>query len=544
MSNFLSQMADKAQAALQSTPLGPHIPGRPTSPAGRDGGGSQQGGGRRNYALESFQHQFRTLQQQYGSATPIQKLITTSKGLAIDFDGASSDSKAQSKELYTWGQSEDPDLKDVSDRLAWLNFIQGTLASSLAAKLDAARTPLKGLRDAEAGLLPRRNIRNGMQLQISRIEHEQAKGMEARIGQLREQLKKAELEDEPLEREIDILKRKALRESEAIKWEALREYGEKLALLAQTSQLVISALPSLPPSASQPYDGADKTAAARASLQRALDNYKTGHINLPTPDNASDLSRSDTRSFGDSHRDELSSIHSGDASTIYSPGIPVTPPPTEKPLPGATYHDAPTKPPYDAPAQSTDSIKSGSVPASAPQVTSPPLNPANLNQAPAPIPISSPAAVSPSVPADPANPSVQVPSVTPTVAETGVPVTAGADGPGPASGSLRDLRSPSTGPAPGPTVNQPGYGSPAAAAQVPHHESAEEEKARLAREERERILNQEQPPAPPAHESAEDEKKRLEREERERILNSNQPTHGGDDAGPQGGDDLPPYQDL
>lgn len=48
----------------------------------------------------------------YRSASTVQKIITTEKGVAIDFDSISRDSKAQSKELYTWGQSEAEDIKD------------------------------------------------------------------------------------------------------------------------------------------------------------------------------------------------------------------------------------------------------------------------------------------------------------------------------------------------------------------------------------------------------------------------------------------------
>jgi hypothetical protein len=54
------------------------------------------------------------------------------------------------------------------------------------------------------------------------------------------------------------------------------------------------------------------------------------------------------------------------------------------------------------------------------------------------------------------------------------------------------------------------------------------------------------PPAPQAYESAEDEKKRLEREERERILhqgttgNQQQPHRDGEGGA---GEDLPPYQE-
>ena len=80
---------------------------------------------------------------------------------------------------------------------------------------------------------------------------------------------------------------------------------------------IIGALPFVPPSQTSPYTGAQATGAARASLQRALDNYKTGHINLPHQPSGADLHRSDTRSFGETHASELSSIASG----ATSPGI-------------------------------------------------------------------------------------------------------------------------------------------------------------------------------------------------------------------------------
>ena len=111
----------------------------------------------------------------------------------------------------------------MTDRLAYLNFVGGSLASSLAIKLDGARTPFKAFRDAEAALVPKRNYRAGLHNQIARIEHHQEKGMERKLPELRQQLAKAEQVDEPLEKELEILKRKAVRESEAIKWEALRE---------------------------------------------------------------------------------------------------------------------------------------------------------------------------------------------------------------------------------------------------------------------------------------------------------------------------------
>ncbi|KII93217.1 hypothetical protein PLICRDRAFT_99320 [Plicaturopsis crispa FD-325 SS-3] len=533
---FLSSFADKAQNAINSSPIASHIPGaRPTSPgsAAQPSANQAAATGPKNHTLENLQYQLRAFGQQYSSTTPVQKLITNEKGVAIDFDSVSRDAKSQSKELYTWGQNENADLKDVTDRLAYLNFVQGSLASSLAVKLDAARTPLKALRDAETALAPRRTARANLQTQIARTEHDGARGNEKKLADLKEQLAKAESDDVDAEKEVELLKRKGVKESERLKWEALREYGEKLVLLSHASEPIIAALPSVPPSAKEPYAGAPATAAARASLQRALDNYKTGHINLPSQTGASDLSRSDTRSFGETHASELSTISTDVGTGSAHPGLPVTPPPkTSAEHPPTSY-----KP--DAAHSRTSS-------------GSPPINTQNLNNTPTtlPPPSTSPAtrpAAAPVAAPDPINPT-QVPAITPTVAETGVPVSAGAGGPGPASGSLRDIKgaAPSAGPRSGGLAGNEsqdaGFGQSGA-----RFESAEDEKKRLQREDRERVLST-GGGQPPQHESAEDEKKRLEREERERVLAAGAAPHAnqgqGDERRGPDGEDLPPYQDI
>lgn len=71
---FLSSFADKAQSALQSTPLGQHLPsGRASSPDSASQpsanqaahGGTAGAAGHKSHAFEALSHGFRSLQQQY-----------------------------------------------------------------------------------------------------------------------------------------------------------------------------------------------------------------------------------------------------------------------------------------------------------------------------------------------------------------------------------------------------------------------------------------------------------------------------------------------
>jgi Eisosome component PIL1 len=114
----------------------------------------------------------------------------------------------------------------VSDRLGFLNYIAASLASTLSAKLNTARLPLKELRDNEVALVQKRSIHTGLEQQISRIENSREKGSEKRLAELKEQLAKVTSDNEPVEKQHDILLRKALKESEQVKFQALREVIE------------------------------------------------------------------------------------------------------------------------------------------------------------------------------------------------------------------------------------------------------------------------------------------------------------------------------
>lgn len=122
VSGFFSSIADKAQNAINQTPLAGHIPGTaPATDPSANHAASQ--GGHRSFAFESLQHQIRNLGQQYTSTNPIQRIITLEKGVALDFDALARDGKAQSKELYTWGQDEDDDITDGENALPYRKLV-------------------------------------------------------------------------------------------------------------------------------------------------------------------------------------------------------------------------------------------------------------------------------------------------------------------------------------------------------------------------------------------------------------------------------------
>jgi peptidoglycan hydrolase CwlO-like protein len=78
---------------------------------------------------------------------------------------------------------------------------------------------------SSATLAPRRNNRTALETQIGKIESGETRvqNPQAKIAELRSQLDKLAREDDPQERENESLKRRGIRDSEGMKWQAIRE---------------------------------------------------------------------------------------------------------------------------------------------------------------------------------------------------------------------------------------------------------------------------------------------------------------------------------
>jgi len=348
-----------------------------------------------------------------------------------------------------------------------------------------------------------------------------------------------------------------------MKWKAMQEYAEKLLLLSQTSMHILNMTPTVPPSPTNPYGAHEPIAQARATLQSALDNYQLGQVSQNGTGGVLNFQQpgakpGDVRSFGESHQAELSRVPS--MASLH------------------TQQSYPT--PQDPGSQGYGGVGAGAA-AGAASLAGHPLDPSQLNNAPASIPhhpssstgygTGSPTSahpgqdVPPSLP--PRSPITSMGTLTadpapidPTVAETGVPISAGEGGPGPAKGSLLagrgDQQQQGGGAAPpndyvgGFRVEAPGGGSLAVGG-APTYASAEEEKKRLAanygsgetggappldqQQQPPYPADQSQPTAGKTYESADDEKKRLERLERDKLFGTTADKGGSGGPGDNGG---------
>ncbi|KAG8991725.1 hypothetical protein FRB94_012286 [Tulasnella sp. JGI-2019a] len=250
MESFLGSLQNKAQHALDKSGFASKIPAnfqpanfqthttaaqQPLNAPGHQGGGKpdsrrNSGSSGRPFIVDNITQQLRALHNQYAPQGPpdvryVQVLVTNAKGVSLDYQGVGRDAQALSKDFYLWGQEQEEDVKDVTDRLAFVTFAHGNLATNLANELDAARAPFKNLREILTKAAPRKSQLQAIDAQIKTLQTSGGRnpGAETKIAELEAERRRRVNEDEPMEMQIATIKRNAIKESEEIRWKAVKE---------------------------------------------------------------------------------------------------------------------------------------------------------------------------------------------------------------------------------------------------------------------------------------------------------------------------------
>ncbi|KAM0786658.1 hypothetical protein ACM66B_002107 [Microbotryomycetes sp. NB124-2] len=432
----------------------------------------------------SLQHTLRqgvTTLQSPADTLKINLAIKAGSAVVSDYEALSRETTTYSKHLFLWGQeAQGNDLKDVSDRLAWIEFETAKLFKEHARRVDQARSALKDVRNFENELVPKRKNKAALQAKLATTKSSsELKRITSEIDQLDSELA-------PADNTLESLKRTKLHESFSLQLQAQRELGEKLSILAGYGELLLRTLES--DGFGSQYTGQEKTARIKGQATEALQGWTLPNADIPTPTlregGESYLGRADTQSFASTHGSEFSHVsdgHSHQGSLHHSSSAHgVTPPPSHPgghslhpiPIAGAVA-SRPSPPPVPARHPSHDN---GGVPAhtygSSPGGTHLNLSPTPHDLGPSysprqqAYPVEPIESTSPSMPAGP------------TVAETGAPIVGTG---GPISGQLPNRKASLSSPS--------GVGaSSSTSASAAQYQSAAQEKALLeqAQVERER----------------------------------------------------------
>ena len=330
-----------------------------------------------------------------------------------------------------------------TDRLAYIFHEIGHLEAAHCARSESARQSFKKFQKPEQELAARREKRNKLKRELATLVPERAKPAgAAKAAEIEKQLADLLHEDKADEEYLSRTKRAALQQGYTELFDSIIEYGEKLALVARYGKVLTALVPTEKapfPATVQPrgptlplWDGALKTAEVRAAVEPALKAYVPSPV-LPTIPNpggsgASGLGRSDTLSYGVSHRTELEqddASHSRPADFGAGAGALSSSP---------TSIGAPTLPPRRVPPHPT----AGAVQSPLPAVSSPPSAPDPSRSPHSTSAFGGPVGNLPFV--DPGHEHDERSSAPPepTVAETGI-IPSGTGGP--KTGMLRPRRS-------------------------------------------------------------------------------------------------------
>ncbi|KAG0141083.1 hypothetical protein CROQUDRAFT_83622 [Cronartium quercuum f. sp. fusiforme G11] len=263
----------------------------------------------------------------------LQLLINSSKGVIQATDSLARQSHRTSQALFTWAQDQSAsidgvDLVDVGDRLAYLIYKTGDLFLEYGQTLEMARIELKEIRNFENELTKSRDRRKVLENQITKMKQDPKPKADHqdRLGNLSNELNSTTAELSTLERTLAQLKRAKLKNSYSIQFHAMRELGEKLAMIGGYGDLLVDELKESVPG--MVYDGEERTAWIRGAAAESLAGYRGPLVERPelgqTPIGLSPPRQSmsptnlaapaqqrpsrDTRLFGESHRQELANL--------------------------------------------------------------------------------------------------------------------------------------------------------------------------------------------------------------------------------------------
>ncbi|BGO92452.1 hypothetical protein NBRC10512_000277 [Rhodotorula toruloides] len=283
--------------------------------------------------------------RQLPETLPLQLTIKALSGVRNDTQSLARETQAYSKQLYVWTKEEEDERVRVGgDRAAWCVWKAGECEKECAERIEQARVVLKDIRNFENDLVPRRRAHSALTSKLASTSKELSSLSPSSSPSTRQKLTDSAsilesdlatltAENREYEQSLALLKREKLSQSLVGQFEAMRELGEKLAMVGKWGEALAREM------GREEEQGMEEIAArVKAGLEEELRRWTKGEVPVlgagasAKDDTASLLSRSDTKSFGDSHAAELSSLHTPNpfadlppSSSSHAPALPPRP---------------------------------------------------------------------------------------------------------------------------------------------------------------------------------------------------------------------------
>ncbi|KAK6454006.1 Eisosome component PIL1/LSP1 [Scheffersomyces xylosifermentans] len=175
------------------------------------------------------------------------------------------------KQLSAWGEGNDDDVSDVTDKLGVLLYEIGELEDQYVDKYDQYRITLKTIRNIEASVQPSRDRKQKITDEIAHLKYKDPQS--PKIPVLEQELVRAEAESLVAEAQLSNITREQLKAAYNYQFDATRELAEKYALIAGYGKALLELLDdsAVTPGETRPaYDGYEASKQIIIDAENAL----------------------------------------------------------------------------------------------------------------------------------------------------------------------------------------------------------------------------------------------------------------------------------
>lgn len=186
----------------------------------------------------------------------LSQFIKIEKNVMRAIEITSNERKEVAQQLSAWGEDNDDDVSDVTDKLSVLLYEIGELENQYIDKYDQYRITLKTIRNIEASVQPSRDKKQKITDEIAFLKYKDPQS--PKINVLEQELVRAEAESLVAEAQLSNITREKLKAAFNYQFDAQRELAEKYALIAGYGKALLELLDdsAVTPGEARPaYDG-------------------------------------------------------------------------------------------------------------------------------------------------------------------------------------------------------------------------------------------------------------------------------------------------
>lgn len=207
-------------------------------------------------------------------AKKLSQLVAMEKNVMRSLEHASVERKEVAQAISNWGESQDDDVSDVTDKLGILIYEIGELEDQFIDRYDQYRVTIKSIRNIEQSVQPTRDRKQKITDKIAQLKWKEPNSPQ--IVVLEQELVRAEAESLVAEAQLSNITREKVKDAFSYQFDALREHCEKLAIIAGYGKYLLELVDDTPvtPGEERPgYDGYEASKAIIQDCEDALTNW-------------------------------------------------------------------------------------------------------------------------------------------------------------------------------------------------------------------------------------------------------------------------------